>query len=66
MFLFQHSALKKYLILRDSKTVHKAYKKYTKYFYDVLFSKASKKVFNTMVYELYGLSAEEISIVENS
>ena len=34
MALFQNSVLNKYIKLQDQETVEKAYKKYTKYFYN--------------------------------
>lgn len=95
MSLFQTSVLQKHLNLLDNISVEKAYKKYTKHFfnptiqeniknskeeeYQGLFITEQQKAqklqtqitltdneIDQMVYELYGLTDEEIAIVENS
>ncbi len=66
MSLFQPSALKKYLSQQDTDLVQKGYKKYTKYFHNGIIQKNPEKEIDKMVCGLYGLSEEEINIVENS
>lgn len=55
MPLFQKSVLKKHLKLQDQKIVQKAYKKYTKYFYN-----------STIQENIKNSKEEEISLIENS
>jgi len=54
MALFKTSVLKKYFTHHDQFAVEKAYRKFT-----------LEQQIDTMVYELYRLSDEEIKIVEN-
>ncbi len=55
MALFQTSVLKKYLSQQDQTAVEKTYHKFT-----------LEQQMDAMVYELYGLSNEEIKIVKNA
>ncbi len=55
MALFQTSVLKKYPAQQDQTAVDKAYRKFT-----------LEQQIDAMVYELHGLSNEEIKIVKNA
>lgn len=75
MSLYQTSVLKNHINLQEKEVVEKAYKKYVKYFLNPTIQENKKspnlknykgKEVDAMVYELYGLTDEEIAIVENS
>lgn len=67
--MFQKSVLAKYLKQLDEEVVSTAYQKFSDYFLNAglqaEIDKTDREI-DGMVYELYGLSGEEIGIIESS
>jgi len=63
MALFQTSVLNNYVKLQNEEIVSKAYKKFTKHFYNPTIQENIK---NSKEEEYHGLTEEEIKIVEES